>query len=31
MHWVAGGVIPEVERIEETEGVDPRLEQIVPG
>jgi len=29
MHWVAGGVIPEVERIEEAEGADPRLESIV--
>jgi ribose transport system ATP-binding protein len=29
MHWVAGGVIPEVERIEESEGKDPRLEPAV--
>jgi ribose transport system ATP-binding protein len=28
MHWVAGGVIPEVKRIEEAEGEDPRLERI---
>jgi ABC-type sugar transport system ATPase subunit len=26
MHWVAGGVIPEVERVQELEGDDPRLE-----
>src|SRR4051794_13857080 len=25
MHWVAGGVIPEVERVTEAEGDDPRL------
>jgi ribose transport system ATP-binding protein len=25
MHWVAGGVIPEVERVTEVEGDDPRL------
>jgi ABC-type sugar transport system ATPase subunit len=30
MHWVAGGVIPEVEQVEETEGDDPRLEVIAP-
>jgi ABC-type sugar transport system ATPase subunit len=28
MHWVAGGVIAEVERIVEAEGSDPRLESI---
>jgi ABC-type sugar transport system ATPase subunit len=26
MHWVAGGVIPEVDLVTETEGPDPRLE-----
>ena len=31
MHWVAGGVIPEVERVTETEGDDPRLASTVPG
>jgi ribose transport system ATP-binding protein len=31
MHWVAGGVIPEVEKIEVSEGIDPRLESVVPG
>jgi ABC-type sugar transport system ATPase subunit len=31
MHWVAGGVIPEVERVTETEGEDPRLASTVPG
>jgi ABC-type sugar transport system ATPase subunit len=29
MHWVAGGVVPEVERVEEAEGEDPRLESVV--
>jgi ABC-type sugar transport system ATPase subunit len=31
MHWVAGGVIPEVERVTETEGEDPRLAAALPG
>jgi hypothetical protein len=31
MHWVAGGVIPEVERVTETEGDDPRLASTLQG
>jgi ABC-type sugar transport system ATPase subunit len=31
MHWVAGGVIPEVERVTEAEGDDPRLTSALHG
>jgi ABC-type sugar transport system ATPase subunit len=31
MHWVAGGVIPEVERVTEAEGDDPRLAPTLQG
>jgi ABC-type sugar transport system ATPase subunit len=31
MHWVAGGVIPEVERVTEAEGDDPRLTSTLQG
>ncbi len=31
MHWVAGGVIPEVERVTVTEGEDPRLASTLLG
>jgi hypothetical protein len=30
MHWVAGGVIPEVESLAAAEGADPRLEGVIP-
>ena len=31
MHWVAGGIIPEVERVTEAEGDDPRLTSTLQG
>jgi ABC-type sugar transport system ATPase subunit len=30
MHWVSGGAVPEVERIDAEEGDDPRLATVVP-